>query len=419
MAQRLFYSWQSDVAENRAFVRAALDAAVSEIADDTTIDEAQREISVDQDTQGVPGSPPVVDAILTKIRSSDYFVADLTFVAASEGRSAPNPNVLLEYGYALHALSDARIIGVFNTASGKPKDLPFDLVHRRWPILFTVPAKGSERAAAKQKLVSSLVTAIRSIISQFGSSSSVTAQPQPAFVPAQPSDGMGGLRSPNDYLCLAPDDSPVFVAPGSYAFFRLIPAEVIRPLSVVECQEITQRSLQPMTAARGGGWTTGRHRSGSVSYWTGADNPRLALDASELFLTGELWGQCNYVLNPSAERRNELGFAYIPTGFFEETIIDTLVNFRTVARDQLRLSLPLEIQTGIVGVENYRLAVDPDYFAFDRFAGRILDPTVVFESTLEDWRNDPFDLLLPFFTRIYDSAGITRPNVRSVGRRQR
>ena len=55
-----------------------------------------------------------------------------------EGRRQPppNPNVMLEYGYALDALGNQRLIGVFNKAFGKPDDLPFDLRHRRWPIQY-------------------------------------------------------------------------------------------------------------------------------------------------------------------------------------------------------------------------------------------------------------------------------------------
>ena len=59
-----------------------------------------------------------------------------------EGRRQPppNPNVMLEYGYALDALGNQRLIGVFNKAFGKPDDLPFDLRHRRWPIQYRADA---------------------------------------------------------------------------------------------------------------------------------------------------------------------------------------------------------------------------------------------------------------------------------------
>jgi endonuclease/exonuclease/phosphatase family metal-dependent hydrolase len=65
MAVRVFYSWQSDRGQNRNFVRSALRAAIKELRQDLALDEAQRDITLDQDTQGLPGSPAIADAILT------------------------------------------------------------------------------------------------------------------------------------------------------------------------------------------------------------------------------------------------------------------------------------------------------------------------------------------------------------------
>jgi IrrE N-terminal-like domain len=102
-----------------------------------------------------------------KIRLADVFVADLTFIQGAgkritSERACPNPNVLLEYGYALHALGEGKIIGVLNEAHGSSKDLPFDLNHRRWPIRFTLaPGDASEKEQQKKTLKDSLKNAIR------------------------------------------------------------------------------------------------------------------------------------------------------------------------------------------------------------------------------------------------------------------
>ncbi len=37
--------------------------------------------------------------------------------------------MLIEYGYALHAKTNAGLVTVMNTAFGEPKELPFDIVH--------------------------------------------------------------------------------------------------------------------------------------------------------------------------------------------------------------------------------------------------------------------------------------------------
>lgn len=418
---RVFYSWQSDTKLNRGFVRSALDRAIAEITSGSNVDEPQRDIVIDQDTQGLPGSPPVADAILEKIRSADIFIADLTFIGGAEDRRrTPNPNVMLEYGYALHALSDARVIAVFNEAHGDPRDLPFDLAHRRWPIRFTLPDEGADKKGEALKLASALAEALKSVVAQFGSEASNPISPIDKFDAAAPGDGIGRLRGLNDHLCMPRHGGePIFLSGGSYAYLRLIPTQTPRPLGDVEAFEITQRHLQPMSGARGASATTCRHATGAVTYWSTEEQPRAAVEASELFLTGELWANSQYLLNASASRAKEIGFPFIPTGAFEECMIDALLNFIAVARDQLKLSLPVSVSMGIVGVAGYRLAVDPNYFAYDKFAGQILVDSVLYDTVLEEWDADIFDLLEPFFSKIYDKAAIRRPSVRTVGRRQR
>ena len=75
MAFKVFYAWQSDRPNNlcRNLIRKALDKAAALLSEDLTIEEANRSVLIDQDTQGVPGSPGVAETILEKIRSCDAF----------------------------------------------------------------------------------------------------------------------------------------------------------------------------------------------------------------------------------------------------------------------------------------------------------------------------------------------------------
>ncbi len=195
MAFKIFYAWQSDRPNNlcRGLIRRALEDAAKELEADPDIQDAGRDgIEIDSDTQDIPGSPPVAETIFEKIRESDVFVADLTPIELivpedddPEGRRQPppNPNVLIEYGYALGALGDRRLIGVFNEAFGKPDDLPFDLRHRRWPIGYqaAVGADDDQRRQARQDLVKNLTNAIRPIIQTAAEpeSGGATAEPVP------------------------------------------------------------------------------------------------------------------------------------------------------------------------------------------------------------------------------------------------
>ena len=97
----VFYAWQSDRPErfNRYLIRFALNLAAKNISADPTVGIRVR---IDADTEGVHGHCPVTETILKKIAVCDAFVPDLTFVASTEaGKLIPNPNVMLEYGYAL------------------------------------------------------------------------------------------------------------------------------------------------------------------------------------------------------------------------------------------------------------------------------------------------------------------------------
>ena len=424
MPVKIFYSWQSDRGQNRNFIRVALDAAVRELRQELALDEPNRDLVTDQDTQGVPGSPSIADTILTKIRSTDVFIADLTFINESSdaSRLTPNPNVMLEYGYALHALGDGKIIGVFNETHGSPENLPFDLAHRRWPIRFNLPidAAAATRDEEKRKLKDALKTAVRSIVSQFDEASPTIRTATVPFVPAEPGDGVGRMRTAQDYLCLTDDRVPIWLRTGPYIFLRLFPTIAMEELGEVEAYKIAEAHLQPLSGMRGGRWSTARHTSGAVSYWVLREEPTRAWDASQIFLTREIWANDYFhVVDAERDRAKEYGFAYIPTGAFEEIVIDGFINFVNIAKNNLGLSPPAQIIAGLANVQEVRLAVDPNYFDGERFAGNILRPNVVWQATLNGWSVDPFDFLLPFFNKVYDVAGLARPKIRTVGKRQR
>jgi hypothetical protein len=174
----VFYSWQSDTPSsiNRGFIEKALHGALKRLKTDTALESALRDTEIDKDTQGIAGSPPIVETILRKIEECAVFVADLTFTGYSHytlvahgdtPRLFPNPNVLIEYGYALKCHGYGRIIGVMNGAFGKPDytTLPFDLRHLRWPICYDLPDPLDPRKASElEKLIETLAAALRPML---------------------------------------------------------------------------------------------------------------------------------------------------------------------------------------------------------------------------------------------------------------
>lgn len=160
---KIFWSWQSDHpgAISRHLVREALELAVASLNEELAIEEAEREVSLDHDRKGVPGSPDLVNVILEKIRGSDAFVADVTPVGATPdepSKKLMNPNVAIELGYALHTITDRRTIMVLNAAYGARADLPFDLQHKAGPIFYTLApdATKDQIKAVRKKLIADL-----------------------------------------------------------------------------------------------------------------------------------------------------------------------------------------------------------------------------------------------------------------------
>ncbi len=183
----IFYSWQSDrpTGTCRNFIERALQSAVDRLKADVEVESSLREdLEVDKDTKNVPGSPAIFDTIMSKIARAGIFVPDLTFVGLrADRRPISNPNVLIEYGYALHKPGPQRIIAVINVAHGEPsaQNLPFNLAHRRFPITYALAEDASEeeRKDARKILTGNFESALRMIFE-----SSEYAQTEAARTPS-------------------------------------------------------------------------------------------------------------------------------------------------------------------------------------------------------------------------------------------
>ena len=175
MPQHIFYSWQADrpTATGKNLIGRALRLAITQLNADADIDDTDRDdedvVVLDQDTAGVPGSPPIVETIFGKIDGAAAFVSDLTYVAdRKDGRKSPNPNVLFEHGWAWKSLTWRAVISVMNIAHGDPREhpLPFDLQHSKGPIFFNCPDDASveHRQAVTAELAKALAPRLRDIL---------------------------------------------------------------------------------------------------------------------------------------------------------------------------------------------------------------------------------------------------------------
>ena len=166
----IFYSWQSDLpnSSNRGFIEAALEKAAKTLRSDESV---RVEPVIDRDTQNTPGAPDISATIFGKIAEADVFVCDVSFINAGTqlpngqaARPTPNPNVLIELGYAVHCLGWEHIVLVLNTATGQVEELPFDLRGRS--VTAYAMTRDDAKAEERNQLAGKLVGALRVILLQ-------------------------------------------------------------------------------------------------------------------------------------------------------------------------------------------------------------------------------------------------------------
>lgn len=167
--RHIFYSWQSDSPNNtnRGFIEDALEKAIKILKADDSI---EIEPVLDRDTLGEPGAIHIAESVFSKIERAKVFVGDVSIIgivpvsdSAWQERPTPNPNVLVEFGYALKTLRHTGVLMVMNTAFGKIEELPFDLDRRR-VIPYEVTKSEPNKADIKNALAKTLALRIKEIL---------------------------------------------------------------------------------------------------------------------------------------------------------------------------------------------------------------------------------------------------------------
>jgi len=177
MTEHIFYSWQSDSPSNtnRNFISEALEKAIKEVKDD---DSVSVDPVIDRDTLGVSGSPDISESIFSKIDRASVFVCDVSIVDKNATRKSPNPNVLIELGYAIKVLGWNRIIMIMNTEYGDPTGLPFDLRSKR-VLPYSIDSAAAEKAPVRNALKKTLVAALQLIFKNEGKVAETQSSPPP------------------------------------------------------------------------------------------------------------------------------------------------------------------------------------------------------------------------------------------------
>lgn len=151
MKLTIFYSWQSDIEFNNKAIRESLRSS----ANDLERLDGFPFLEIKDSTSNLIGATRIPDSILADISASDIFICDLSIVGQShdQKRKIPNPNVLIELGFAISKLGWSRIVVLFNGEFGDITDVPFD-IEKRSVLLYKIKDQndGNGKGQLKGKL---------------------------------------------------------------------------------------------------------------------------------------------------------------------------------------------------------------------------------------------------------------------------
>lgn len=409
MSRTVFWAWQSDRDEKvcHYFIRDVLQAVCTELSEELRLEESER-ADVDYDTKGVTGTPEIFATILKKIRAASVFMADVTPVARTEGgKPCANPNVMIELGHAFAHLPEDRVFIIANSFWYADEDeLPFDLRHRRKPILYDLPpeADTTTRKAASVALKQKLKGWISAALGADKETIEFPGAPSRAGDASVWFDKGDALKHRDFHSGGGPEHVVKVLEKKPRSYIRIIPAGwrngEPRRDALLSLPSHTQ-FFAPGTGITGNG---GPNSQGLLRYWlAGRPGDAQAISAAQVFrTTGEIWafdGQVSdadrgvdYVICPQIVR----GWAQ-----FLMTSIALLEHWQA--------RLPIRVTVGVVGMTGFHWP--------PRIGARAAyDDAMSYTEVQRPWdEKGQRDFLVSASASLYDVFGLPAPTEEGLG----
>jgi hypothetical protein len=415
MSATIFFSWQSDrpKQEGRNFIEKCLRAAVTNLALNIEFQEAFRgEIEVDADTKKVPGSPKIFPTILKKIERATIFVPDFTFVAnRPNGHPTPNPNVLIEYGYALKCVNEYQIMPVMNVKYGEPnrETMPFDLIEHRIPITYNLPehADDATRTIQRTQLTKTFESALKTFFESGEYKDSLPKSIPIAY--REPKNGRARFRAKGEAIgftrgqlamLTGQQATPVLLNDEPAMWLRVAPRTPVNTL--LKISELAENAVSLITLPfldSASGNTSVRDKDG-VGYFKLVDSDTASF-VTFAFRDGEIWSI------------NAWHMARLPNVI----PLDETKYLRSLAQcaeflTKIKIPGPYRWIAGIEGARGRYLKLQNDVMA--RTLGPCMENVIEIEGFFSIG-DDPKVKLETFFEEIYDQCGATRPPISTAG----
>ncbi len=400
----VFYSWQADTPDKigKSFIRSAIDEAVNMLSEEMELDEAERP-NVDQDTQGVMGSPPIAETIFEKIKNSEVIIVDVTLVGETpSGKCLINSNVSYELGFAHGHHGDHVLLSVMNTHYGPPDNLPFDLKHRRWPVRFELSPESDKEQ--RNKVKAKLVKELSAILKRY------LANRKPLkkkYEPIPSTLNPASYWQDGEYIVQRTQsddrDNDInlgYIKNQPLIYLRLWPDTQLDDLSGKELSDHNISMIEPLLG-RTGGYSICRNKYGSITY--SGENAGQLISTTQVFKNREIWGAEAFILR----RRENRDIDFVPTGAFEEGLKKSLNAYIKAAYERLGYTDIIHVEAGMVNVEGFKLAMPNNYW--DRYWGPIFEDISVNFTVNKNVPESVTNGLLKVFEAVFDSAGSERP----------
>ncbi len=412
---KIFWAWQSDLPgkTGRHFIKEALEEAIDRINESREIEEPEENFQdgmhLDHDRKGLRGSPDLANEILKKIEATTVFVCDVTPIGKGAERkndqavvgqkSIMNPNVAIELGYALKAISTDNVLMIMNSHFGSRTDLPFDLgLKAGAPLFYTLPPNADKKTieAEKRKLVGTLIEALRLFVPKLI---------VPPFEETKAKIGQGVYFDEGDILGKDeghPTEQTAYtMSSRDVLWLRVIPTKPLRiPLSI---DELNRCVLMAGSFGYGSGDNRRRQNEYGVAVFSRQYNTSTIDSISQYIQNGEIWGVNSELLRIG----NEGPRKYVYTHPIEEQLLTTLNKYIEIIRKIGKVELPIQVEAGISGIKGRIIAhnglvINTSYVMYKDL--------VVYRGTLTTFKHeDQSDLLLRFFRELNNNTGEQRP----------
>lgn len=396
---KIFYSWQSDTPRKigKNFIRRALDKATEELAADYELNDAERP-HVDQDTQGILGSPSITETIFRKIRASKIVVADVTLVGrVSSNKKLINSNVAIELGYALGADSEESLLTIINKHYGIPDELPFDLKHRRFPISYKLSPDASDPEVEREldRLTKSLTTVLEQYLT---SSIQIQSKQEKASTINKASFWEEGdllfdspTRGHSQGIQIRyPKDLPL-------VYLKIWPTNYLTEFTGVQIADQSMCGIEPLMSSQNG-YSSRRNSYGCITYDSPASDE--TYNITQVFKDRQIWGVNANVLS---HKYNEHQF--IPMGTFERGLMQSAHTYLSKAADTFGYDGKIHIEFGAVNIAGYKIS----NHATNGVYGEIFEDICIESAVVSDDKSTWNKAILKFFEGVFDSAGKERP----------